>query len=224
MIANPSPQDCGEEESAFADFVAFAPPVTLIALLAGALFQIVATLIADARSGPFDPVAVQQLFATHDSYLLVLDHTFADFGLLLAHNLLTLSAFVIGGLLLSGWTPGWLDLRRWVGATISAGLVGFMFVKVVQQSTDLMKLFPPSLGPQSPAPSHLLLLRCLPHGPLEFAALLLPLIAALYPAVDKTHRVIQAIPISVLLLVAAAGVESWVSPELLHAALFGWLH
>jgi hypothetical protein len=196
-----------------------------VAVLVGAGFQAATTAVADHFAQPYDPVARELFLERHVIRLLDVHQTPADFVVLLVHNLIVLAGFVVAAALLAGWRPLGLPLRRRAGVFVCVVLLVFVFVRVTQQTIGLMTLFPPPLGPigaQVAPPSHYLLIVRLPHGPLEFGGLLLPLAAALWPVRgSRIALVLCSVPISVVLLGAAAMVETWVSPHLFLRLMWG---
>ena len=126
--------------------------------------------------------------------------------------------------LLAGWRPLGLALRRRVGAFVCAVLVAFVFVRVAQDSIGLMHLFPRRPGRPGRRGRHRRTTSAgvPPARPLEFGALLLPMLAAARrEARGRIRFVLRALPVSVALLALAAAVELWVSSHLFMVLIRG---
>jgi hypothetical protein len=201
--------------------------LTLTAVCCGFFFQLASTVVAIQTSGPPDPVANQTLLNGHNLPLLEESHSITDFFGLLLHNSLALIAFTVAALLCCRLEPRFrIAVRPRVGVAIASGLLGFSFFTLTTQATKILGLFAvtTSTGAATHPTPKMLLLVCLPHGPFEFGALLLPLLATLpFPGRDRAtpRSVLRVLPCSFVLLAAAAFLESWVSPALLQLPLRG---
>jgi hypothetical protein len=201
-----------------------AAALTFVALIAGFVFQVTATLVGQLWARPYDPVWAGDFFNRHDEHgLLAYEHGIGDFVHVLAHNLLALTAFGLSGMLLAGWHPRRFPVRRRVGIFVAFVLVAFTFVTLARQSGILLSLIVPFFGPARDArPPTAALVLFLPHGPFELGALLLPLIAALRPSFSSARRVVMTLPVSVGLLVLAASVETWITPKFVAKLIWGF--
>lgn len=194
--------------------------VSAVSLLVGFAVQVAATLAAVATAEPATPARVEAILERYDTSLLSTSHGLRDYAGLVGHNLLSFAAFGIVGLLLAGWKPPRIPVRTRTGFAVLGVLVAYVSLTVVRQNALLVELFG-AWGHNPSGTPRIMLVLCLPHGPLEFGALALPLLAAARPMLRSRVAAAGVCAVAVALLLTAAALETWVSPVLLQFATTG---
>jgi hypothetical protein len=183
--------------------------VQLVAVVLNALiFGFFIQLIETGAARLFAPAPK----TSFDSALLSPDHGISYASTLFMHNSLTFSAFMLSAILVSRTRllHRAVPLGRTSGAVIGVVFGGFCVWSVASETSSIAAWVH---GPP------FFLLFFLPHGPLEFGAFVVPFLVliasrgALVP--DRVRLMCLSGVVGLGLLIAAAVVETWVSPVLL---------
>jgi hypothetical protein len=191
-----------------------------VALAVGFVIQLCVFGAGVLLARPTTPRRVADVLQRYATGLLSPDHTVVDYLGLVLHNVLALAAFTVAALLLAGVRVSRFTVRRRVGLAVAVALASVVFLEIARQNAELLVLFG-AWGKNPVGTPRIMLVLCLPHGPLEFGALALPLLAATRSTLRSGRGVLAAAALGVPLLFAAAAVETWVSPVLLQLVTTG---